>query len=187
MCMCMCTSLIGEGRLVIIIHSMPSIGKIMISEKVNKCRRLWGKNTQNQLIIILEDNTQWNQELISGTYNDRVGGLCYYPPKDMAFQQILIGLKKLKREKMKTWLRTILMQSHHNSPNNCSVLILYQKTALGTDTAEGSLGWDNSVFSIILPVHSYLPEKITCTKSHELWHSTLTMYIMVGMWVWVIL
>lgn len=67
----------------------------------------------------------------------------------------------------------------HNFPNKHCVLMRYrtQKTVQCTDTAEGILGRDNSVFGIILPVHLHLPEKITCSTSCELWHSILTFYV----------
>lgn len=71
----------------------------------------------------------------------------------------------------------------HNSPNKCCVLILYwtQKAAQCPDTAEGSFGWNHSVFGIVLTAHSHLPKKMTCFQSHDLWHPTPTLYIMVGM------
>lgn len=58
--------------------------------------------------------------------------------------------------------------SSHNSLNKHCVLILYrtEKTAQGTDTTGGSLGWDHNSAPVIILLLTVVPGKTTCSKSH---------------------
>lgn len=105
--------------------------------------------------------------------------------KTWLFKEFSSGLKKSVRE-MKNFAQNgtdAVSKSWFSKQTLRSNPLMNQEDSQCTDTAEGSLGWDNdSVFGIIHPDCSRRPEKITCFKLWESQRPIPTVYVMVGMW-----